>query len=145
MQTVQDGLAKLASSPQGDDDEPKVEASDPSPIEATVAAFSRPEARLCADSPIRPPATSSFETMLRMSQSSLAEKGITANATENVVCTTPVIESSNTDSAAAVLEAGHSILAIDQATMSALLDTITSDALIIYPCVNILAVRNALE
>lgn len=88
---------------------------------------------------------SSFETMLKFAQSSLADNGIISSINEDVFSVTSCVDTtSEEESAAALVYACHPVLALDESTAHSLVDSFVSHVSVMYPCVDMLIIRENL-
>ncbi|KAB5580256.1 hypothetical protein GE09DRAFT_1212710 [Coniochaeta sp. 2T2.1] len=89
---------------------------------------------------------SSFENILKLAQSSLAQNGIVPGG-EAVMIDEPQYmreQETESDSTADLIQAGRSITSLGESRACALVDSFASDALTMYPCVDIDSVRQNL-
>ena len=89
--------------------------------------------------------SSSFETMLKLAQSTLADNSFIPSINEEVFrVTSSAAATPKADSPAALVRAGHSILALGEPTAKSLLDTFASHICIMYPCVDMAVMQTNL-
>lgn len=87
---------------------------------------------------------SSFENILKLAQSTLAQNGI-VSGTEALVDEEYEMSEQESDSTAELLHAARPIISLEETRARALVDAFASNALVMYPCVDIELVKRNLS
>lgn len=151
VQSVQDGLSQLATvgsirqgGPGGTGESQRM-LSSPMSTDLLSTKNLRLAMRLRLSSTATRTSPSSFETMLKLAQSSLVDNGIISSTNEEVFSLTSCpATTAEEDSAAALVHAGQPILALGESTAHSLVDAFASHICAIYPCVDMATIRGNL-
>lgn len=142
VQVVHESLTLLSSAAPVNNSGPRspyIQALSPAQTD-----YIRPLMRRRTQSTTSRDCPSSFENILKLAQSSLAQNGIVPCGQGEMIDGPPGMQEQEIDSTADIINAGRSITSLDESRACALVDVFASDALTMYPCVNIESVRQDL-
>ncbi|KAK5686542.1 hypothetical protein LTS10_002662 [Elasticomyces elasticus] len=147
VRSVQDELSQLTStSTQRPSEAVEPQRMPPSPTPTEMGATRHLRlSRRRRQSSLSPKASqSSSETMLKLAQSSLVDNGTIPSIDAGAFSVTPPSEDAAADTAAMIVQAGRSILALGYQTAHSLVDTYVANVCVMYPCVDITTIRSNL-
>ncbi|EXJ71809.1 uncharacterized protein A1O5_05619 [Cladophialophora psammophila CBS 110553] len=148
VQSVQDGLSQLksvGSNRSGGAGDPQGILSSPMTTEISATRDPRLSMRRRQSSTVTRASPSSFESMLKLAQSSLTDNGTIPSINEEVFSVTSCeAATAEEDSIGALVHAGHPILALGESTANSLVDTFASHVGVMYPCVDMATIRRNL-